>query len=38
MCQKVQCTTCDKPTWGGCGEHIDEALVDVPLPDRCHCA
>ncbi|MEN9910815.1 MAG: hypothetical protein RLZZ441_383 [Actinomycetota bacterium] len=37
MCQKVQCTTCDKPTWDGCGQHIEEALFDVAVADRCTC-
>jgi hypothetical protein len=37
MCQKVQCATCEKPTWDGCGQHIEEALVDVALADRCTC-
>lgn len=37
MCKKVICDTCGKPTWAGCGEHIEEALVDVPVPERCTC-
>lgn len=35
MCQKVTCSTCGKPTWAGCGEHIEEALASVPTGDRC---
>lgn len=35
MCQKVNCSTCGKPTWAGCGEHIEEALVGVPVAERC---
>lgn len=38
MCQKVACDNCHKPTWVGCGEHIEEALAGVPEGDRCHCA
>ena len=30
MCKKVTCDTCHKPTWEGCGEHIEDALKDVP--------
>jgi len=37
MCSKVICRKCNKPTWSGCGEHIEEALVGVALEDRCSC-
>jgi hypothetical protein len=37
MCSKVMCRKCNKPTWSGCGEHIEEALVGVALEDRCSC-
>ncbi|WIY84047.1 hypothetical protein [Propionimicrobium sp. PCR01-08-3] len=35
MCQKVTCEICGKPTWAGCGEHIEQALAGVPLSARC---
>jgi len=35
MCSRVMCSKCQKPTWSGCGEHIEQALVDVALKDRC---
>jgi hypothetical protein len=35
MCEKVICRKCSKPTWAGCGEHIEEALFDVAKADRC---
>ena len=35
MCSKVMCNKCQKPTWSGCGEHIEQALVGVALKDRC---
>lgn len=38
MCKKVTCDNCSKPTWAGCGEHIEEALGDVATADRCSCA
>ncbi len=38
MCQRVQCEQCGKPTWTGCGQHIEEALRGVPVADRCQCA
>lgn len=37
MCHKVTCNNCGKPTWEGCGDHIEHALGDVAVPDRCHC-
>lgn len=37
MCSKVQCKSCGKPTWQGCGEHIEEALQGVAPEDRCQC-
>ena len=38
MCMKVECNTCEKPTWKGCGKHIEEALKDVPEDERCKCS
>ncbi|MFM8254480.1 MAG: hypothetical protein ACKN9O_04555 [Actinomycetota bacterium] len=35
MCSKVICRQCGKPTWSGCGEHIEIALAGVPKSDRC---
>jgi hypothetical protein len=35
MCRKVDCKTCKKPTWAGCGQHIESALRDVKIEDRC---
>ena len=37
MCSKVICATCKKPTWEGCGKHIEDALKDVPKEQRCTC-
>lgn len=37
MCQRVQCERCGKPTWAGCGKHIDQALQGVPPEQRCQC-
>jgi hypothetical protein len=34
---KVDCETCGKPTWKGCGQHIEQALKGVPVDDRCKC-
>ena len=35
MCSKVICRQCKKPTWSGCGEHIEEALFGIAEADRC---
>ena len=35
MCRQIKCSSCGKPTWAGCGMHIDSAMSGVPLPDRC---
>jgi len=35
MCIKVTCKICKKPTWSGCGEHIEEALDGIAIVDRC---
>ncbi len=35
MCKKVECSSCGKQTWAGCGQHIDTALAGVAVADRC---
>lgn len=37
MCQRVQCSNCKKPTYAGCGRHIEQVLGDVPKDERCRC-
>jgi hypothetical protein len=37
MCQRVQCPKCGKPTWAGCGRHVEDVLGDVPTAQRCQC-
>ncbi|KAL1408380.1 hypothetical protein Q8F55_005192 [Vanrija albida] len=37
MCRRVTCPNDSKPTWWGCGKHIDIALDGVPEADRCDC-
>ncbi len=37
MCYQIVCERCAKPTWNGCGNHIDEALAGVAMSDRCAC-
>jgi hypothetical protein len=38
MCRRVTCRTCGKPTFAGCGRHVEEVLGDVPRDQRCACA
>lgn len=35
MCSKTTCRKCGKPTWSGCGNHIEIALQAVPKSQRC---
>lgn len=37
MCQRVTCPRCGKPTWAGCGAHVEQALAGVPKDQRCQC-
>ena len=35
MCRRIDCATCKKPTWAGCGNHIAMALDGVSEGKRC---
>lgn len=37
MCRRVECSECHKPTYAGCGMHIEQVLGDVPRESRCTC-
>lgn len=37
MCRRATCETCKKPTYAGCGMHVEAVLGDVPKGDRCSC-
>ena len=37
MCRRVTCDKCGKPTFAGCGAHIEQVLGDVPKSERCRC-
>lgn len=37
MCQRVVCRSCGKPTYVGCGNHVEQVLGDVPVAKRCAC-
>ena len=35
MCRPVDCKTCGKTTWTGCGEHVDQVKASVPADQWC---
>lgn len=37
MCRRVQCSTCGRSTFAGCGMHVEQVLGGVPKTDRCVC-
>ena len=37
MCRRVTCNSCGKPTFAGCGMHVQQVLGDVRREDRCRC-
>jgi hypothetical protein len=38
MCRRITCRSCGKPSFAGCGEHVESVLGDVPVAQRCACA
>jgi hypothetical protein len=37
MCTRVTCPNCEKPSFVGCGRHVEQVLGDVPPEERCRC-
>jgi hypothetical protein len=37
MCQAVKCSKCQKPSWVGCGAHVEQVLGHIPKSERCTC-
>jgi hypothetical protein len=37
MCSRVTCPKCEKPSFVGCGRHVEQVLGDVPRDQRCRC-
>ncbi|MGA3354603.1 MAG: hypothetical protein ABSD85_15680 [Acidimicrobiales bacterium] len=37
MCRAVSCRKCGRPTWRGCGAHVEQVLGHVPSAERCQC-
>ena len=37
MCRRIDCSKCGRPSYAGCGAHVDQVLSDVPPAARCRC-
>jgi len=37
MCQRIDCPKCRRPTYAGCGRHVEQVLGNVPPAERCKC-
>lgn len=37
MCRRIECSRCGRPTFAGCGAHVEQVLGDVPRDRRCRC-
>jgi len=37
MCRRIECSKCGRPTYAGCGLHVEQVLGNVPPADRCQC-
>jgi hypothetical protein len=38
MCRPATCRTCNKATYTGCGQHVEQVLKGVPATQRCTCS
>lgn len=37
MCRAITCEKCKRPSWAGCGAHVEQVLGHVPKDQRCQC-
>lgn len=37
MCRAITCNKCKRPSWAGCGAHVESVLGHVPPAERCQC-
>jgi len=37
MCRRIDCRKCGRPTYAGCGMHVEQVLGNVPPAARCQC-
>ena len=35
MCRLVECRKCGRPTYAGCGAHVEQVLGHLPPAERC---
>jgi len=35
MCRRTTCNDCGRPSYAGCGNHVEQVLGDVPADERC---
>ena len=33
----IECSRCGKPTWAGCGQHVEQVMAGIPKDERCSC-
>jgi hypothetical protein len=33
----VECPECERPTFAGCGQHVEQVLGHIPPAERCQC-
>nr|WP_318241749.1 hypothetical protein [Arthrobacter pullicola] len=38
MCRTITCRKCQKTTWAGCGQHVQQTMAKVPRSERCPCS
>ena len=36
MCRPTTCSVCQKTTWAGCGNHVDQVKASVPAGQWCN--
>ncbi len=37
ICMETKCPVCQRPSWAGCGAHVEQVLGHVPPAERCRC-
>jgi hypothetical protein len=37
MCRRIDCPKCGRPSFAGCGMHVEQVLGNVPPAQRCRC-
>ena len=37
MCREVQCASCHKRSWAGCGMHAAGVMANIPKDEQCLC-